>query len=87
MRSGRKSSRSKTTGPAAIAPAVARRSAVTASASSAAASGGSASVGVELARELEDEQPVDVAPELGRHQAARLGPEIRDLARRRSGAA
>ena len=40
-RSGRKSSRSKTTGPAAIAPAVASLSAVTASASSAAASGGS----------------------------------------------
>ena len=49
-RSGRKSSRSKTTGPAAIAPAVARRSAVTASASSAAASGGSDSSGASSRR-------------------------------------
>ncbi len=45
MRNGLKSSRSKTTGPAAIAPAVASRRAVIASASSAAASGGSDSSG------------------------------------------
>ena len=36
--------------------------------------------GGELAVQLENEQAVDVAPELGRHQAARLGPELRDLA-------
>ena len=67
-------------GPAAIAPAVASRSAVTASASSAAASGGSASRGSSSRVSSSTQQPVDVAAELGRHQPARLGPELRDLA-------
>ena len=80
IRSGRKSSRSKTTGPAAIAPAVASRSALTASASSPAASGGSPSSASSSRDELEHAEPVDVAPELGRHQPARLRPERRDLA-------
>ena len=78
--SGLKSRRSKTTGPAAIAPAVARRSAVTASASSAAASGGSDSSRCELAAKLEHEQTIDVAAELRRHEAVRFRPQLRDLA-------
>jgi hypothetical protein len=36
--------------------------------------------GVDVPRELEDEQAVDVAPELGRHQPQGLGPERRHLA-------
>ena len=38
-------------------------------------------VRLELAPQLEHEQPVDVAAELRRHQALRLRPELRDLAR------
>ena len=76
MRSGRKSSRSKTTGPAAIAPAVASRSALTASASSPGGVGRLGLARVELARQLEHAEPVDVAPELRRHQSARLRPQL-----------
>jgi len=36
---------------------------------------------LELARELKDEEAVDVSAELVRQQAAGLGPELRDLAR------
>ena len=79
-RSGRKSSRSKTTGPAAIAPAVASRSAR----DRVGQLGGRVRridlVRLELAPQLEHEQPVDVAAELGRHQPLRLGPQLRDLA-------
>ena len=78
---GRQSSRSKSTGPAATGAAVASRIAETASASSAGASGGS-SPGSRPALELEHAVAVDLPAEAGREQALRLGPVMRELARR-----
>ena len=37
-------------------------------------------VGLQVALQLQQEHPVGVPPEFGRHQSLRLGPELRDLA-------
>ena len=69
------SSRSKMTGPAAIAPEVARRRAVMARPNSAGASGTTARGAGKIGGQLEDERAVDLAAEVARKQPLRLGPD------------